>query len=143
MSTSTVDWSLCNSVVAETPQRCGLIIGLCPHLCVPKSIQVWTFCNSVCCNLSTEEENIRDSRHAYRVSGSTLTAVERSQLLARWPGTLCRILSGIQQAAQTVLDVYLKRTCQRDTSASSTGVLYDYALYISTHSLTQTSSLSD
>jgi len=32
----------------------------------------------------------------YRVSGSTLTAVGRSRLLARWPGTLSRILSGIQ-----------------------------------------------
>ena len=47
----------------------------------------------------------------YRVSGSTLTAVGRSQLLARWPGTLCRILSGFQRATQTVLGVCLKRTC--------------------------------
>ena len=39
----------------------------------------------------------------YRVSRSTLTAVARSQLLARWPGTHSRILSnGIQRAAQTV-----------------------------------------
>jgi len=36
-----------------------------------------------------------------------------------WPGTLSRILSGIQRAAQTVLGVYLKCTCSRDTSASS------------------------
>ena len=49
----------------------------------------------------------------YRVYGSTLTAVGRSQLLARWPGTRSRILSGIQRAAQTVLGVYLKRTCSR------------------------------
>jgi len=39
----------------------------------------------------------------YRVSGSTLTAVGRYQLLAPWPGTHSRILSGIQRAAQTVL----------------------------------------
>ena len=39
----------------------------------------------------------------YLVSGSTLTAVGRSQLLARWPGTHYRVLSGIQRAAQTVL----------------------------------------
>jgi len=38
----------------------------------------------------------------FAVSGSTLTAVGRAQLLARWPGTLSGILSGIQQAAQTV-----------------------------------------
>jgi len=70
------------------------------------------------------------------VSRSTLIAVERSQLLARWPGTLSRILSGIQRAAQTVLGVYLKRSCSRVTSASSAlGVLNDYALYKSTHSL--------
>jgi len=35
----------------------------------------------------------------YRVSGSTLTAVGRSRVLARWPGTLFCILSGIQRAA--------------------------------------------
>ena len=70
------------------------------------------------------------------VSRSTLIAVERSQLLARWPGTLSLILSGIQRAAQTVLGVYLKRSCSRITSASSAlGVLNDYALYKSTHSL--------
>jgi len=72
----------------------------------------------------------------YRVSGSTLTAVGRSRLLARWPVTHSRILSGIQRAAQTVLGVYFKRTCSRVTSASSAlGVLSDYALYKSTHSL--------
>ena len=77
----------------------------------------------------------------YRVSGSTLSAVWGSQLLARWPGTHSRILSAIQRAAQTVFSVYpLKRTCSRDNSASSAlGVLNDYALYKSTHSLTQTS----
>jgi len=65
----------------------------------------------------------------YRVSGSTLTAVGRSQLLAWWPGTHSRILSAIQQAAQTVLGIYLKRTCSRVTSASSAlAVLNDYAL---------------
>jgi len=55
----------------------------------------------------------------------------------RWPGTHSRILSGIQRAAQTVLGVYLKRTCSRVTSVSSAlRVLNDYALYKSTHSLT-------
>jgi len=76
----------------------------------------------------------------YRVSGSTLMAVGRSQLLVRWPGTLFLILSGIPRAAQTVLGVYLKRACTRVTSASSAlGVLNDDALCKSTHSLTQSS----
>jgi len=45
--------------------------------------------------------------------------------------------AGIQRLAQTVLSVYLKRTCSRVTSASSAiGVLNVYALYKSTHSLT-------
>ena len=48
-----------------------------------------------------------------------MRSVGRSQLLARWPGTHSRILSGIQRAAQTVLGVCLKRTCSRVTSASS------------------------
>ena len=55
----------------------------------------------------------------YRVSGSTLTAVGRSQLLARWPGNRSRILSTIQRATETVLGVYLKRTCSRVTTGSS------------------------
>jgi len=55
----------------------------------------------------------------YLVSGSTLTAVWRFQLLARWPGTHSRILSEIQRAAQTVLGVYLKRTRSRLTSTST------------------------
>ena len=68
-------------------------------------------------------------------------AVGRFQLLARWPGTLSRILSGIQRAAQTVLGVYLKRTCSHVTSVSSAlGVLNEYALYKSTHSLTRVKS---
>jgi len=77
-----------------------------------------------------------DTYLPYRVSGSTLTAVGRSQLLAHWLGTHSRILSEIRQTAQTVLGVYLKRTCSRVTSASSAlGVLNDYALYKSTQSL--------
>jgi len=45
---------------------------------------------------------------------------------------------GIQRAAHTVLRVYSKSTCSRDTSASSAlGVLNDNALYKSTHSLTK------
>ena len=51
----------------------------------------------------------------YRVSGSTRASrtVGRFRLLARWSGTHSRILSGIQRAAQTVLGIYLKRTCSR------------------------------
>jgi len=42
--------------------------------------------------------------------------------------SLPRILPGIQRVAQTVLGVYLKRTCSRDIIASSAlGVLNDYA----------------
>ena len=61
----------------------------------------------------------------YRVSRSTLTAVGRSPLLARWPGTHSRTLSGIQRAARTVLGVYLKRTCSRVTvmGIAATGTL--------------------
>ena len=79
----------------------------------------------------------------YRVSGSTLTAVGRSQLLARWPGTHFRISSGIQRAAQTLLGVYLKRTCSRVTSASSaSGVLtIMHCTNPHTHSLTHSLNL--
>ena len=47
------------------------------------------------------------------------------------------VLSGIQRAAQTVLGVYLERSCSRVTSASSAlAALNDYAPYKSTHPLT-------
>ena len=74
----------------------------------------------------------------YRVSRSTLTAVGHSHLLARWPGTHSRILPGIQRAAQTVLGVYLKRTCSRVISASSALGVLTIMRYINprTHSLT-------
>ena len=68
----------------------------------------------------------------------TLT-LRHFRLLARRPGTHSRIVSGIQRAAQTVLSIYLKCTCSRDTSAySAVGVLNDYALHKSMHSLTHT-----
>ena len=67
----------------------------------------------------------------YRVSGSTLTAVGRSQLLAQWPGTHSWILSGIQRAAQTVLGVFLHVLVHALLMH-----LNDYVLYKSTHSLT-------
>jgi len=87
-----------------------------------------------------------DTRQHLRSANRHLLAVPRFRLNAygrrafhvagpmAWnsPG----FFSGIQRAAQTVLDVYLKRTCSRDTSASSAiGLLNDYALYKSTHSL--------
>ena len=42
------------------------------------------------------------------LTSSTLKAVGRSQLRARWPGTHSRILSMIKQAAQTVLGVLVR-----------------------------------
>jgi len=59
------------------------------------------------------------------------------QLLALQSGTLSRILSGTWRSVQTVLDVYLKRICLLNTSASSTlGIVNDNALYKSTSLLT-------
>jgi len=77
------------------------------------------------------------------VSGSTLTAVGRFQLPAQWPGTHSGFYSGSNEQHRLYLGVYLKRTCSRVTSASSAlGVLNDYALCKSTHSLTQSVSQS-
>ena len=65
-----------------------------------------------------------------------------SGVLSCWPDGLeltPRFYPGSnkQYRLQTVLGVYLKHTRSRDTSASSaSGVLNDYALYKSTHSLT-------
>ena len=69
--------------------------------------------------------------------GSTPAAVERSPLLTRWPGTHSRIFVGDPTSSTDCLGVYLKRTCSSVTSAfSALGVLNDYALDKSTHSLT-------
>jgi len=56
--------------------------------CIPVSIaDMWWHLHSANCHLLP-----------CCVSGSTLMAVGRSQLLARWPGTHCQILSGTQRA---------------------------------------------
>ena len=87
------------------------------------------------------------SWHKFWVNGAVQKAfparhLRPSGILSCWPGTHSQILSGIQRAAQTVLGIYLKRTCSRITSASSVlGVLNNYALYKSMHSLTD--SLTD
>jgi len=98
-----------------------------------------------CCSLAIARRDRQTDRRTdghRTITSSTLTAVGRFQLLARWPGTNFLILSGIQRAAQTVLGVYLERTCSRDASASSAlGVLNDYALYKSTHALTHVDAL--
>jgi len=89
------------------------------------------------CRDEPHQLNLTPSHRYHQTTVTTLTAVGRSRLLARWPGTHSRILSGIQRAARTVSGIYLKRTCSRVTSASSAlAVLNDYALYKSTHSLT-------
>ena len=79
------------------------------------------------------------NRHLLAVPDFRLNTYGRRAFSVAGPELeLSRILYGIQRAAKTVLGVYLKRTCSRDrpTSASSTsGVLNDYALYKSTHSL--------
>ena len=53
-----------------------------------------------------------------------------SQLLARWPATHCRILYGIQRAAQTGLSVYLKRICSRVTSTSSALAVLNQCFFV-------------
>ena len=90
-----------------------------------------------------------DTRRHLRSANSHLLAVPRFRLNTygrrafsvacpmAW-NSLPDFIRGIQRAAQTVLCIYLKRTCSRDTGASSAlGVLNDYTLYKSTHSLTQ------
>jgi len=72
----------------------------------------------------------------YLVSGSTLTAVGRSQLLAD-PMAWNSLPDFIRDPTSSTGCVYLKRTCSRVTSAcSALWVLNDYALCKSTHSLT-------
>ena len=49
-----------------------------------------------------------------------LTAVGLFQLPALGPGTVSQILSGTQQSAHTVSDMFSKHICSLDTSAFST-----------------------
>ena len=87
------------------------------------------------CGLIRLQAGSDSSPASERPRTAVSVGARRSHLLARWPGTHSLTLSRIQRPAQTVLCVYLKRTCSRVTSASSAlGVLNDYALY--THTLT-------
>ena len=69
----------------------------------------------------------------YRVSGSTLTAVGRSRLLAQWPGTLSRILSrgptSSTDCFERLLKTYLfaRYSCIQRIRGFLT--IMDYALY--------------
>jgi len=71
-----------------------------------------------------------NSSYLYCYNSSQLAQHLRpSGIIGCWPDglELSRILSGMQQAAQTVLGIYLKHTCSRNTSASSAlGVLCMY-----------------
>jgi len=113
----------------DVPDRVLLKLVVTVHQCLNGRAPPYLSQHCIPVSSADTRRHLRSAnRHllAYRVSGSTLTAVGRSQLLARWPGTLSRILSGIQRAAQTILGVYLKRTCSRVTSASSAlGVFND------------------
>ena len=89
-------------------------------------------CTSVACTDAIATSN--DLKTAYtvycRVSGSTLTAVARSQLLARWPGSQYRILFVTLFSASIYFKTYL--FARFTVTSSALGV----ALYKSTHALT-------
>ena len=110
----------------------------------PRLVASWTrsscsFCvefSTMACSRATEANHVDRPSELKRPEHSSWPADTELADKCRHTRDL-QILSGIQRAAQTVLDVYLKRTCLRVTSASSTlGVLNDYALHKSTHSLT-------
>ena len=94
------------------------------------------FCTAHSCarqrdRATLERERCRGTARCHQTSG----------VLSCWPDGLELTPgfypSGVQRAAQTVLGVYLRRTCSRVTSASSAlEVLNDYALNRSAHSLT-------
>jgi len=83
--------------------------------------------DSICCHMysqsvATIQQNVRLPTVAAAVKSTDIpdTISHRAfSVAARWHGTHYRISSRIQRSAQTVLGVYLKRTCSRVTSASS------------------------
>jgi len=122
----------------DVPDRVLFKLAVTVHQCLNSRAPPYLSEHCIPVSSADTRRHLR-SANCHLPSGSTLTAVGLSQLLARWPETHSRTLSGIQRATQTVLGVYLKRTCSRVTSASSAlGVHNDYALYKSTHSLTHT-----
>jgi len=94
----------------DVPGRVLFKLAVTVHQCL--NVRAPPYLSEHCIPVSSADTrwHLRSAnRHVYlpyRVSGSTLTAVGRSQLLARWPGTHSRILSGIQRAVLTVLGVY-------------------------------------
>jgi len=66
-------------------------------------------------------KNFRLSSHGV----FTPSAVGLFQSLVTRSGTLSRVLSGTRRSVQTVSDVYLKRYCLLDTSASGSLEVFD------------------
>jgi len=85
---------------------------------------------------------LHDQLHWLDVPGQVLNTYGRRafSVAGPWPGTHSRILSWIQRAAQTVLGVYLKRTCSR-VAPAHLGFL-TIMRYINPHSLTHSSSVA-
>ena len=123
----------------DVPNRVIFKLAVTVHQCLNGRAPPYLSEHCIPVSSSDTRRHLRSTnRHllaVYRVSGSTSTAVGRSQLLARWPGIHSQILSRIQRAAQTVLGIYLKRTCSHDTSASSALEVLN-ELYKSKHALT-------
>ena len=123
----------------DVPDRVLVQLAVTVHQCLNGRAPPYLSQHCIPVSSADTRRHLRSAnRHLLAVLCFRLNTYGRSQLLARWPGTLSRILSAIQRAAQTVLGVYLEHTSLRVTSASSAlGVLNDYALYKSMDSLNE------
>jgi len=129
--------SRCRQITTQTPCHLiltGRVLFLTPSQQYQSTKDTWMGSHNDKCTISLL--NGRCSRHQRSTSRHLLAvprfrlAVGGSQLLARWPGTHSRILSGIQRAAQTVLGVYLERFLQCfDTVGWAAGSAFRPAKY--------------
>jgi len=83
----------------DVPDRVHFKLAVTVHQCLNGRAPPYLSQHCIPVSSADTRRHLRSAnRHLYlpyRVSGSTLTAVGRSQLLARWPGSLSRILFGI------------------------------------------------
>ena len=80
---------------------------------ISEAAQSWSYDNLTCYSYEERDTDTASDLLKNKICNQDPTQpnpTHVSPLLARWPGALSRILSGIQRAAQTVFGVYLKRS---------------------------------
>jgi len=92
----------------DVPDRVLFKLAVTVHQCLNGCAPPYLLEHCIPVSSADTRRHLRSANHhLLAVPRFQLNTYGRSQLLAQWPGTHSRILSGIQRAVQTVLGVYL------------------------------------